>query len=186
MSIDSVLQTALSDFEKALSHLNQEFGRLQVGQASPSLVEHLMIEAYGSHQPLKNVASVSVPDPRTLQIQPWDKSILGAVERAIQISDLHLNPINNGLAILLNIPQLTEERRKELVKVVHRLTEEARIAIRNSRQDALSRLKQLSQAKEITEDQLTGAEKRLQEKVDDYNGKVAELAKKKEESVMKV
>ncbi len=186
MSTDPFIQAAASEFEKAFSHMNQEFSRLQVGRANPSLVEHLQVESYGAQQPLKNVANISVPDPKTLQIQPWDKSILGTIEKAIQAAGLGLNPVNNGTAVLINIPPLTEERRKEIVKIVHHLAEEARISIRNARQTAHSKFKQMAQDKQITEDDAISAEKRLQEKVDDYNKQVAEAAKAKEEAVMTV
>lgn len=186
MSTEPFIQTAVSDFEKALAHLNDEFSRLQVGRANPSLVEHVLVEAYGAKQPLKNMANISVPDPKTLQIQPWDRSLLGAVEKAILQSDLGLNPVNNGVSILLNIPTLTEERRRDIVKIVNKLAEEARISVRNIRQTAHAKFKQMAQDKQITEDEVTGAEKRLQEKVDAYNGKIGEAAKKKEEMVMTV
>ncbi len=186
MSTSVVIQNAVADFEKALAHLSDEFSRLQVGFASPALVEHLLVEAYGSTQPLKNLANISAPEPRSLQIQPWDRTILGAIEKAIQKSDLSLSPLNNGLVLILNIPQLTEERRRDLVKVVHKLAEEARIAIRNSRQTAHSKFKELAQAKEISEDEAKGAEKRLQEKVDESNEKIGEMSKAKEQAVMKV
>jgi ribosome recycling factor len=186
MSTDPLIQAAISDFEKALSHLTDEYSRLQIGRANPSLVEHIMVTAYGAQQPLKNMANISVPDAKTLQIQPWDKSVMRDVEKAIQQADLGLNPVNNGVAILLAIPPLTEERRKEIVKIVHKLEEDARISIRNARQTAHSKFKQMSQDKIITEDEASGAEKRLQEKVDDYNNKIADTSKSKEEAVMTV
>ncbi len=145
-----------------------------------------MVEAYGSQQPIKNMASINVPEARSLSIQPWDKSVLGAIEKAILASGLGLNPINNGAALLINIPSLTEERRKELVKIVNKLAEEARISIRGARQTAHDKFKTLKQEKKITEDEATGAEKKLQERVDEYNKKVADLAKAKEEAVMTV
>lgn len=184
--IEPALQAAAQDFEKTLKHLQEEFSRLQVGRANPSLVEHLMVEAYGGQQPIKNLASINVPEARSLSIQPWDKSVLGAIEKAILISGLGLNPINNGAALLINIPSLTEERRKELVKIVHTLAEEARISIRGARQNAHGAFKTMQQNKQITEDEATGAEKKLQEKVDEYNKKVADMAKAKEEAVMTV
>lgn len=186
MSTESFIQASVSDFEKTFTHLNEEFSRLQVGRANPSLVEHVLVEAYGSKQPLKNMANISVPDPKTLQIQPWDRSVLGAVEKAILQSDLGLNPVNNGVTLLLNIPSLTEERRREIVKIVNKLAEEARISVRNIRQAAHAKFKQMAQDKQITEDEATGAEKKLQEKVDVYNAKIAEAAKKKEEMLMTV
>ncbi len=186
MPTTQYIDAAVQEFDKALAHLADEFARLQVGRANPGLVEGILVEAYGSNQPLKNLANISIPDPKTLQIEPWDKTILGAVEKAIQTSDLGMNPVNNGNSILLNIPPLTEERRKELVKIVHQLAEDAKISIRNARQTAHSKFKSMSQAKEITEDDATGAEKKLQEKVDEYNQKVTDGAKAKEEAVMTV
>ena len=184
--IDPIFHSAAQDFEKALKHLKEEFSRLQVGRANPSLVEHLMVEAYGGQQPIKNLASINVPEARSLSIQPWDKSVLAAIEKAILVSGLGLNPINNGAALLINIPSLTEERRKELVKIVNKLSEEARISIRAARQTAHDKFKSLKQEKQITEDEATGAEKKLQDKVDEYNKKVADAAKAKEEAVMTV
>lgn len=177
---------AVQEFERAITHLKEEFSRLQVGRANPSLVEHILVDAYGSMQPLKNMANISVPEPKTLQIQPWDKSVMSAIEKAIQASDLGLNPVNNGVCIMLNIPPLTEERRRDLAKVVHTLSEEARISIRNARQDAHSKFKSMFHDKKITEDDVRFAEKKLQEKVDEFNEMVGHLAKDKEEAIMKV
>lgn len=184
--VQQTIDSALIEFEKTLSHLNDEFSRLQVGRANPSLVEGVLVEAYGSTQPLKNLANIGVPDSKTLQVQPWDKSIMGAIEKAILQANLGLNPVNNGVALLINIPSLTEERRRDLVKVVHQLAEEARISIRNARQVAHAKFKSMAHDKEITEDEATGAEKRLQIKVDEYNGKISGAAKSKEDAVMTV
>lgn len=186
MLTDSIIVATSQEFEKVLVHLKEEYSRLQVGRANAALVEHVMVEAYGSMQPLKNVASISVPDAKTIQIQPWDRSILSAVEKAIQISDLGLNPVNRGTAILLNIPSLTEERRRDLVKVVNTLAEEARISVRNVRQTAHTKFKTMKQDKQISEDEETGSQKQLQTKVDVANTKIAEMAKAKEEGVMTV
>ncbi|MFA5843125.1 MAG: ribosome recycling factor [Candidatus Gracilibacteria bacterium] len=186
MLTDPVIAIAVAEFEKVLNHLKEEFSRLQVGRANAALVEHVMVEAYGSVQPLKNVASISVPDAKTIQIQPWDRSILSAVEKAIQVSDLGLNPVNRGIAILLNIPALTEERRRDLVKVVNTLAENTRISVRNIRQTAHSKFKEMKQNKQISEDEETGAQKQLQTKVDEANAKIMEMAKAKEEGVMTV
>ena len=181
-----MINAAVTEFEKTLVHLKDEFSRLQVGRANPALVESIVVEAYGSSQPLKNLANISVPDSKTLQIQPWDKSVMGAVEKAILQADLGLNPVNNGVTIIVNIPMLTEERRMELVKVVHKLAEDARISVRNARQTAHAKFKSMAQNKEITEDEATGAEKRLQVKVDDTNVTIADAARAKEASVMTV
>jgi ribosome recycling factor len=181
-----ILQKAGQDFTGAVAHLKEEFAGLQIGRASSGLVEGLMVEAYGTMQPVKAVASISVPDGRTLQVQPWDKAMLGPIEKAIQNSDLNLNPTNNGVAVILSIPPLTEERRRDLVKVVGRLAEEAKISVRNSRHDAMSKFKQMEHDGDMTEDDRTGAEKKLQEKVDEVNKEIGELAKAKEEAIMTV
>lgn len=183
MSVDPFIQSAIAEFDKTTHHLSEEYGRLQIGRANASLVEHVMVDAYGSIQPLRNLANISVPDARTIQIQAWDKSVMAAVEKGIQAANLNLNPINKGDMILINIPSLTEERRKELVKIVHRLAEEARISIRNARQTAHAKFKSMAQEKQITEDEAKGAEKRLQDKVDAANEKVAELSAAKEKAI---
>jgi len=186
MLTDSVIASITQEFEKVLTHLKEEFSRLQVGRANAALVEHVMVEAYGSMQPLKNVASISVPDVKTIQIQPWDRSIMSAVEKAIQVADLGLNPVNRGNAILLNIPPLTEERRRDLVKVVNTLAENTRISVRNIRQAAHTKFKDMKQGKQISEDEEIGAQKQLQTKVDAANTRIAEMSKSKEEGVMTV
>lgn len=180
------INTANTEFQKALIYLKNEFARLQVGRASPALVEDLKIEAYGGLQPLKGLASVSVPDPKTLQIQPWDKSLLGTIERAIQSANLGLNPINDGRVLRLPMPPLTEERRKELVKVVHQMAENAKISIRNARGSAHSAFKIMEEGKEISEDERRLSEKHLQEKVDSANKEVEEIAKKKEQDILTI
>jgi ribosome recycling factor len=186
MSVDNAVSTAEQDFKKALDHLGEEFGRLQVGRANPSLVENIPVDMYGSSQPIKALASISIPEPRSITIQPWDKSSLAAIEKGIVGVGIGLNPINDGSCVRINIPPLTEERRTELSKHVHKLAEEARIAVRNSRQDAHNHFKQLKADNEITEDDLHGADKKLQVKVDEYNNKIDEIAKSKEQDVMTV
>lgn len=177
---------AQEGFQKAIAHLKEEFAALQIGRASSSLVENLMVDAYGMTQPLKAVASISVPDGKTVQIQPWDKGMLAGVEKAIRDSELNLNPVNNGVAIILNIPPLTEERRRDLVKIVHRLAEEAKISVRNVRHDAMSTYKRMEGDGEMTEDDRNRSEKQLQEAVDATNKEIADLAKSKEEAIMTV
>ena len=176
----------LPDFSKVINHLKDEFAGLQIGRASAGLVEGLMVETYGSMQPLKAIASVSVPDARTIQIQPWDRGVLAVVEKAIRDSDLNLNPSNNGLAIILSIPPLTEERRRDLVKVVGRMAEEARIAVRNLRHDSMGVYKRQEHDGDMSEDERKRAEKVLQEKVDAVNLEITDLAKKKEDAIMTV
>src|SRR6185369_11584104 len=140
-----------------------------IGRASASLVENIMAEAYGSHQPLKGLAHISLPDAKTIQIQPWDKSTLKPIETAIQMANLGLTPNNDGIVIRINIPALTEERRRDLTKVVNKLAEDARISIRHSRQTLMDKIKGQEKNKEISEDMAKGLEKKLQEKVDAMN-----------------
>lgn len=184
--MNDILSKLDAGLAKSVEHMEAEFGGLQVGRASSSLVENLMIESYGSMQPLKAVASVSIPDAKTLQIQPWDRGLLPAVEKAIMNSDLNLNPNNNGAAVILNIPPLTEERRRDLLKVMHRMAEEAKISVRNARHDAMNTLKQREHDKDITEDEKNRGEKQVQEKVDATNKLIDEKAKKKEDAIMTV
>jgi ribosome recycling factor len=185
MSETLILQ-AEQEFRNALDHLKGEFAGLQIGRASAALVENIDVEAYGSVQPLKALASISIPDPKTIQIQPWDRSQLQAVEKAIRNSDINITPSNDGIVIRLNIPPLTEERRADLTKVVHRLAEEARISVRQARQRVHEQIKEAHKNGKITEDDKTTAEKKLQEKVDNINKEIESLAKAKEAEVMKV
>lgn len=184
--IDNVLKQADSDLGKALEHLRGEFSRLQIGRASAALVDNLNVEAYGSSQPLKTMANISIPDPKTVQIQPWDKGLLQSIEKAITNSDLNITPSNDGIVIRLNIPPLTEERRAELIKVVHRMAEDARISVRQARQKNMDSVKEMQKNSEVTEDQMHLCEKKLQEKVDKTNSEIENLAKSKESDMMTV
>ncbi|QQR55263.1 ribosome recycling factor [Candidatus Peregrinibacteria bacterium] len=182
----ALVNKAQQDFKKTLEHLLEEYSGLQIGRASSSLVENLMVEAYGMMQPVKAIASVMVPDGRTVQIQPWDKSMLAGLEKAIRESELNLNPTNNGLAVILTIPSLTEERRRDLVKVVGRMAEEARISVRNLRHEVMTQLKRMEHEAQLTEDERTKAEKDLQEEVNAINAQIDQEAKKKETTIMTV
>ena len=186
MTSDQVLSVASQEFEKAVAHLKDEFNRLQLGRANPSLVENVHVEIYGAVQPLKAVASISVPEPRTLMISPWDRSTLAAIEKGIVGSGLGLNPVNDGIVVRINIPALTQERRADLTKVVKKLSEEARIGVRTARQDAQNGLKAMESKSEITEDDLRGSTKKMQDNVDEINKKIDELAKQKEQDIMTV
>lgn len=181
-----LVQKAQQDFKKAAEHLSDEYSKLQIGRASASIVEHLLVESYGMMQPVKSVASVMVPDGRTVQIQPWDKSMLSPIEKAIRESDLNINPTNNGLAIILNIPALTEERRRDLVKVVGRLAEEAKIVVRSLRHDLMAQFKRMEHEDGMTEDDRKKSEKDLQDLVDGMNKDIDAMARKKEEAIMTV
>jgi ribosome recycling factor len=184
--MEELIQNAQGEFTKIVDHLKSEYSRLQIGRASAALVEGLMVEAYGTKQPLKGMASISVPDAKTVQIQPWDKSLLQAIEKAIQTSDLNISPANDGIVIRLNLPPLTEERRRELAKVVSRMAEEARITVRNVRQKVHDKGKEMEKSKLLTEDQMKLFQKKLQEKVDNTNLEIEKMSKGKENDVMTV
>ncbi len=180
------LETAKKEFKNTIDHLHNEYAKLQMGRANTSLVEDVMVTAYGTDQPIKALASISIPDPRTIQIQPWDKGVLNQIESGIQQAGLNLTPVNDGVAIRINIPALTEERRAELTKIVHKLAEDARISIRNARQTAHEAFKKLENDKEISEDDFHLANKHLQEAVDKANDEIEEIAKAKEKDIMTV
>ncbi len=175
----------LQDFEtaatKVFDHLHQEFAKLQTGRANAALVETIMVEAYGQKMELKGVASVSVQDARSMLIQPWDKSVLSAVEKAILMADIGVNPVNDGIAVRLNFPPMTEERRKGITKIVSQLTEQAKIAIRQDRQKVNDVIKELDD-----EDEVERLQKDLQKLVDEANATIEDAAKKKQEEVMTV
>lgn len=186
MTTNEYIAAADADFQKTIAHLKVEFSRLQIGRASPSLVEELKVESYGAMTPLKSVASISIPDPTVIQIQPWDRNILNAIETAIRAANLGLNPVNDGRVVRVPMPPLTQERRKELVKVVHQMEEQAKIAIRNARGNAHGAFKSLKESSTITEDDQRLSEKHLQEKVDKSNKEIEELAKKKDQDIMTI
>lgn len=186
MTVDDAINTAQREFEKIIAHLREEFSRLQIGRANPALVDNVPVELYGVSQPLRAVASITVPDARMIVIQPWDRSALAPIEKGIVGTGLGLNPVNDGICVRIVIPPLTEERRTELTKIVKKLAEEARIAIRSARQEAHNVFKELKASSQITEDDWHGADKRLQAKVDDFNEQIDKLAEAKEKDVMTV
>ena len=172
--------------QKTLDVLAKELAAVRAGRANPAVLDKITVEYYGAPTPLNQVAAISTPDPRTLAVQPWDGSVLKAIEKAIQVSDLGINPQNDGKSIRLNFPQLTEERRKELVKQIHKYSETGKVAIRNIRRDAMEAFKKKQKASEITEDDLKVAEKDLQKLTDDMCKEVDALLEKKEKELMAV
>lgn len=186
MTTSELLNLADEILTKAITHFQNELAGLQVGRASAGLVENLQVDVYGAMQVLKNIANISVPEAKTLFIEPWDKANLANIEKAIQDSNLNLNPNNDGQRIILNIPPLTEERRSDLKKLVGQLAEEARISVRRAREDLRHKAKHAAEAEEITEDEEKVFEKRLQEKIDEVNKKIEEHAKQKEQDIMTV
>lgn len=178
---DSRISSFSSDVEKILHYLQVEYSKLQTGRANASLVEHIDVDAYGQRQPMKGVAGISITDGRTIVVQPWDRSILQAVEKAIQIADIGVNPVNDGSVIRLVLPPMTEERRAQLVKLVQKLAEEARISVRQSRQKAHDAIKV-----DPNETLRNGLQNELQKEVDKANDKIDEYRKKKEDEVMTI
>lgn len=169
--------------EKAVSHLHDELAKLQTGRASASLVEHIKVDSYGSLQPLKSVANITIPEPQSIAIQPWDRSTIQSIEKAIQASDLGFNPSNDGVTIRIAIPPLNEERRKELCKVAKKLAEEAKVSVRTARQGVL---KQVQSSTALSEDEQKSFEKKIQDKVDEANKKVDEMLAHKEKDILTV
>ena len=169
---------------KAVDHLADEFGAVRAGRANPKVLDRITVEYYGSETPLNGVATISSPDARTLVISPWDNKLLKDIQKAIQVSDLGINPQNDGRVIRLTFPQLTEERRKDLVKQVRKYAEDAKVAMRNIRRDGMDYIKKLKKNSEITEDEQKKAEKDLQDMLDKYTKKADEAYAAKEKELM--
>jgi len=172
--------------EKTCSVLVESFNAVRAGRANAAVLDKITVDYYGTETPIQQVATISSPDPRTLAIQPWDGSVLKAIEKAIQASDLGINPQNDGRIIRLVFPQLTEERRKDLVKQVKKYGEDAKVAVRNIRRDAIDKFKKQQKASEITEDDYKNIEKDLQKCTDDYTKKIDELCTKKEKELSEI
>jgi ribosome recycling factor len=184
--IKDILNDAETRMRGAISVLHDDLAGIRTGRASPALVERLQVEYYGTPTPLQQLASISVPEPRSLMIKPFDASTLKAIEKAILASELGLTPNSDGKAIHLNLPPLTEERRRELVKHMHHRLEEARIAIRNIRRDAHNDMREFEKEKLISEDELERGEADLQKLTDKFIEEIAELGRKKEAEIMEV
>lgn len=184
--IELILDEAAEKMEKAVAHTRQEFGSVRTGRAAPALVERLSVEAYGEEMSLQQIASFQVPEARQLLITPFDKANLGAIEKAIQHSDLGLNPSNDGHSVRLSFPPLTEERRKDLVKVVKHMAEEGRIAIRNARRDARKELEAAEKDGDMSEDDLARAEKELDKRTHAFEGEITAALEQKETELLEV
>ena len=184
--IDELLKDAKSRMQKSLDSLQQEFAKLRSGRAHPSLLDHVRVDYYGSEVPLGQCANVVVEDARTLLITPWEKTMVQPIEKAIMTSDLGLNPNTSGTVIRINMPPLTEERRRELVKVVKAEAENGRVAVRNIRRDCNSDIKELLQEKEISEDEMHKAEQDTQKLTDKFIAIIEEMLEAKEKDLMEV
>jgi ribosome recycling factor len=184
------MQTVIKDLETrmqaAVDLLAREFAGVRTGRANTALLDGVRVEAYGAVQPVSQMASLSVPDPRTLVIQPWDASQIGAIEKAILKSDLGLTPSNDGKVVRLVMPTLTEERRKQLAKTVGKLAEDARVAVRNIRRDANDKLKALAKDKHVSQDEERRGHDHIQKTTDKFVAKVDELSKKKEQEILAI
>jgi len=177
---------ARTHMEKAVEAMRREFSGVRTSKATPALLDTVRVDAYGSKMPISQVATVSAPEPRMLLVQPWDKSLMQAIEKAIQSAELGLNPANDGNVIRVPIPQLTEERRKDMVKLLHKLAEEGRVAIRHARQEANKDLKKKQSTHEVSEDDAHRQMDLVQKLTDEYIGKIDQLLKSKEHEVMEV
>ena len=171
---------------KSLSALQDELNTVRTGRASSSLFDKIRVEYYGQKTPLSQVASISVPEARLVVIQPWDKALLGEIEKAIQLSELSINPNNDGKVIRINIPPLTEERRKEYVKVAKNMAEQCRVAIRNIRREANEDLKKQQKSGDISEDDAKRSEEEIQKLTDEYIEKINDILEKKEKEILEV
>jgi ribosome recycling factor len=184
--IEDVVADAQRRMDRTIESTRQEFGSVRTGRASAGLLDRIQVSYYGTKTPLNQLAQISVPEPRLLSIQPYDKAAIKEIERAILESDLGLTPANDGQLIRLPVPQLTEQRRKELVRVVGKLAEEGRIALRNVRRDAITHLKDLEKKGEVGSDDLHRAEDRMQKLTDEHVKLVDELYKHKETEILEV
>jgi ribosome recycling factor len=174
------------EMEKSVAAFRKDLARLRTGRASTALLEGVMVDYYGTQTPLNQLATLGAPEPRLLVIQPYDKSAMGNIEKAILKADLGLTPNNDGKIIRIPIPELTEERRKELVKHVKKVAEEFRVSIRNHRRLGIEKLKEIAKAKQITEDDLKHGQDRVQKITDDFIGRIDKVLKTKEDEIMEV
>lgn len=181
-----LIKSSEETMKKSISFLRDELATIRAGKANPKLIDKIQVSYYGTMTPINQVANISVPDPRTIVIQPWDSSLIKDVERAILTSELGINPSNDGKIIRLSIPPLTEERRKDLLKVVKKETENSKIAIRNIRRDAIEEFKRQEKVSELTKDDLKKAEEDAQKITDKYIKLIDDIYKEKEKEILEV
>ncbi len=181
-----VLKTTEEKMQKSVNVLDADYKAIRAGRANPGVLDKISVDYYGTETPVNQVAAVSVSEARVLVIQPWDASMLKALEKAIQTSDLGINPTNDGKVLRIVFPQLTEERRREIVKQVHKLAEDSKVAVRSIRRDAMEKFKAMKKSSEITEDDLKDCEKKVQHLTDKYCDEVDSLSKAKEKEIMEI
>ncbi len=182
----TVFETAKTKMGKTINALTSEYGAIRAGRANPQILDKLTVDYYGTPTPINQLGSISVAEARVLVIQPWDKSVLKAVEKAIQTSDIGINPQNDGSVIRLTFPPLTEDRRKELAKDIQKIGENSKVAIRSIRRDCVDKLKAMKKASEITEDDLKDGEKEIQKITDNFIKEVDDLAAAKSKEIMEI
>ncbi|MEE3429169.1 MAG: ribosome recycling factor [Ruminococcus sp.] len=181
-----VLKRAEERMQRRINHLNDEYKTIRAGRANPSILDKVKVDYYGTPTPVNQVANVSVPEARTITIQPWDASMLGAINKAIQVSDIGINPQNDGKLIRLNFPPLTEDRRKEIVKDVSKIAEGTKVQIRNVRRDAIDDLKKLKKNGDLTEDDLKDGEKEMQKLTDKFIKQTDSICADKKKEIMEL
>lgn len=181
-----IIDASTPKMEKAFQHFENEISSVKAGKASPNVLNSVMVESYGTQMPINQVSSVTVPDAKTILIQPWDKSLLAAIEKAIINANIGMTPSNNGETIILNVPPLTEERRKSLVKQIKAEAESARVSIRNIRRDAIEAIKKAIKSDGLPEDVAKDGEDEIQKIVDNYSKKIDEVIALKEKEIMTV
>lgn len=185
MNLD-IINNRVTEFADAVEHLKHELSTLRTGRASASLVEHIQVEYYGVMSELLAIAQIAVPEPRQITIQPYDKNALKDIEKAIQQSNIGINPVNDGTVIRLNIPPMTEERRKEMAKIVSQMGEKSRVTIRNIREDIWKEIQKMEKEGTISEDDKISGKDELQDVVDKYNAEIKKLSEAKEQEVMTI
>ncbi len=181
-----MLEDKKTQFEEIIEHYRIELAKLHTSRANPAMIDALKVDYYGTPTPLKQLGSISVPEPRQLVVQPWDKNALAPIEKAIRDSDIGLNPANEGDKIRVTVPELTEERRKELTKLAGKIAEATRVRVRTVREEIWKEIKQHEESGKITEDDKFGQQEKLQKLVDEYNQKIKELADVKEKEIMTI
>ncbi len=184
--MNTVINTAEEKMGKAMDALDREFKSVRVGRASPAVLDKITVDYYGAPTPIQQMAAISVPEPRMLQIQPWDATTLKAIEKAIQVSDIGINPQNDGRVIRLSFPPLTEERRREIVKDIRKMAEDSKVAVRNCRRDAIEKLKAMKKNSQITEDDQQNGEKKIQTLTDKFCAEADSLAAAKEKEILEL
>jgi len=186
MALDDILLEAEEKMEKTYNKIHEDFGSVRTGKASPALVENIRVETYGSNMRLKEIASITIPEARLIVIQPWDMGNVEPIRKAIEESKIGISPLIDGKIIRLPIPELSEERRKELVKVLRKMSEDGRVAIRHTRRDAIDSIKKAQKDGDLTEDDQKHGEKEIQTLTDQYTDKVDKALESKEAEIMKV